>query len=260
MNPPRPASSGSATSPPTPSDQALRRSAGLQLPEGLGGGREAVVVDVEGNGGQPPEIIEMAVLELRADRVATVADVRTWLVRPVVPISTLVTRKVHGIANTDVADAPPWAEVAGEIAKALSGRVLVAHNASVERRVLGAHLPGWEPPLVIDTLRLAKAVWPDLQGGYGLDRLITYADLAAPPDARPDASVGRRHRAGYDTWMTAALFVALLHDLADAGLSSVVGESAVLDWTGLSALTPPPHPARAPAAGSADLEPKGGLW
>lgn len=182
---------------------------------------DVVVVDVEGNGAQPPEIIEIAVLPLARGRTATEADLRTWLVRPEIPISVLVTRKVHGIGNADVADAPRWAEIAGEITAAMAGRTVVAHNAATERRVLCAHLPGWAPPRWLDTLRLAKTVWPELPGGYGLDRLIDHAHLvsAVIDGSATDGDDGwrewagmRRHRAGYDTWMTAALLIALVTD------------------------------------------------
>lgn len=179
----------------------------LSTPPALTGQRLAVV-DVEGNGQQPPEIIEIAVLPLADTTTAIAADIRTWLIRPTQPITPLVTRKVHGIGNRDVADSPLWTEVAEEISDAITGRVLVAHNASVERRVIATHLPRWRPPLVLDTLRLAKAVWPGLSGGYSLDRLITHADLTPPP-TQPGQAGQRRHRAGYDTWMTAQLLITL---------------------------------------------------
>jgi exodeoxyribonuclease X len=182
----------------------------LRLPDALTG-RELVVVDVEGNGRQPPEIIELALLPLTTAR-ATVDDLATWLVRPTRSITAIVTRKVHGITDSDVADAPPWTGVADEIAAGISGRVLVAHNATVERRVLGTHLPGWKPPAVLDTLRLAKAVWPGLPGGYGLDRLTVHAGLHTPP-----ANLGGRHRAGHDVWLTAGLLFTLFDELADQG-------------------------------------------
>lgn len=234
----------------------------LRLPPTLDG-HEIVVLDVEGNGGQPPEIIELAMLPLTTERAATTADLRSWLIRPAHPIDPIVTRKVHGITDADVADSPPWTEVVDEITAAITGRVLVAHNASVERRVLGAHLPDWQPPLVLDTLRLAKTVWPDLTGGYGLDRLIAHADLTPPPAATPqrapDRSSGlrRRHRAGYDTWMTAALLIALLRDLL--GDREVDGDPG---WTRLTAAAAVPGPRRTrPLASAADSDLKeGGLW
>lgn len=176
--------------------------------------RRLVVVDVEGNGGQPPEIVEIAVLPV--GQALRREDLSTWLIRPLNPITPFVTAKVHGIANADVADCPTWAEVADAVEDLLADRVLVAHNASVEHRVLGAHLPHWRPTLVLDTMRLAKHVWPDLAGGYELDRLIAHANLGA------EQETGRRHRAGYDTRVTAELLITLVerssldwHDLVE---------------------------------------------
>ncbi|WP_214404783.1 3'-5' exonuclease [Pseudonocardia lacus] len=199
-------------------------------------GHRLVVVDVEGNGQQPPEIVEIALLPLDQDKPTTVEDLRTWLVRPARPITALVTRKVHGITETDVAGSPPWGDVAGQVSAVVDGAVVVAHNASVEHRVLGAHLPTWQPPLVLDTLRLAKAVWPTLPGGYGLDNLITSAGLTPPGES---AAGLRRHRAGYDAWMTAALLIALV-------------EHGDLGWEQLT------EAGRLPGSGPTDTE--GGLW
>lgn len=175
-------------------------------------GRGLVVVDVEGNGQQPPEIIEIAALTV--DQGAATTDLRSWLIRPQRPITAMVTSKVHGIRNKDVASSPAWPEVAGQVADVLTDRILVAHNAYVERRVLGTHLPDWQPPLVLDTLRLAKQVWPDL-AGYGLDKLIDHAAI----DTSAFADVGH-HRAAYDTWSAWQLLCRLV---ADSGL----------DWPGL---------------------------
>ncbi|MBM7775999.1 DNA polymerase III epsilon subunit-like protein [Actinokineospora baliensis] len=165
-------------------------------------GRRLAVVDVEGNGGQPPEIVEIAILHL--DQPVKPEHVTTWLIRPQSPITPLVTRKVHGISNADVADCPTWSQVADQVTEALSDRVLIAHNASVEHRVLSAHLPTWQPSLVLDTLRLAKHLRPGSTTGYGLDRLID--DVQLDTHQYP----GQRHRAGYDTWMTAQLLFTLV--------------------------------------------------
>jgi DNA polymerase III epsilon subunit-like protein len=201
------------------------------IPEALRGKR-LVVVDVEGNGQQPPEIIEIAALPV--DGPVGGQDLRSWLICPRSEISPLVTRKVHGISNADVADCPPWTDVAGEILSLLTDRMLVAHNASVERRILSTHLPAWTPPMVLDTLRLAKYVWPGL-GGYALDKLTAHADLDT------SAVAGHQHhRAGYDAWCAWQLLCVLL-------------EHSDLDWPSLvkAAALPgfvPPE------------EPAGGLW
>lgn len=191
-----------------------------------------VVVDVEGNGQNPPEIIEIAALPI--DETLTHANLRSWLIRPRKPIAPMVTMKVHGIGNADVADSPRWPDIAAEITKVIEGRVLVAHGAHVEYRVLGAHLPDWKPPMVLDTMRLAKYVWPGLPS-YSLEKLADHAnlDLTAVADQRP-------HRAAYDTWCAWQLLCALVDD----------GD---LDWPGLIKVATLP-------GSVAPAEPEGGLW
>lgn len=197
-------------------------------------GREFVVVDVEGNGQTPPEIIEIAILPVSRDEVS-VEEMRSWLVRPIHPITPIVTRKVHGITNGDVDGKPSWAEVSEQISGALTDRILVAHNANVERRVLSEHLPGWAPPMVLDTLRLAKAVWPGLAGGYALERLVTHAGL----DGNAVADQGH-HRAGWDAWAAWQLLVRLI-------------EESGLGWDGLVQ-------AAAPSEFIPPRESEGRLW
>jgi exodeoxyribonuclease X len=204
-------------------------------------GRRLVVVDLEGNGRTPPEIIEIAALatDTAAGDMTSEADVRTWLIRPATSITAFVTRKVHGISNAEVAACPAWSAVAGDIAAVLAGRVLLAHNASVEHRVLSAHLPHWTPPAVLDTLQLAKRVWPVLSGGYSLTALTTQAGI----DPGEFASLGR-HRAAYDTWCTWQL------------LARLVGDSG-LTWDQLLAAAARPITAVPPAAPVNEPE---GLW
>ncbi len=83
--------------------------------------RRYAVVDVEGNGYQPPDLVELAV----------------------VPIE-------RGFAN-----------LASDVQARLGGAVFVAHNASVDLGVLKRKLPGFAPDDVLDTLRLARRLLPD---------------------------------------------------------------------------------------------------
>jgi DNA polymerase III epsilon subunit-like protein len=159
------------------------------------------VIDVEGNGQQPPEIIEIAIEQIEG--LSLSREPQVWLVKPERPIAPIVTRKVHGIRNADVADAPRWPDVAPDVAAALADRIPVAHNARVEYDVLRRHLPDWSPATVLDTLRLARAVWPGL-GTYGLDRLLDHAGILLREES------GRRHRAGFDVHATAPLFLTLV--------------------------------------------------
>jgi exodeoxyribonuclease X len=159
---------------------------------------EWVVVDVEGNGQQPPDLLEAACLPIDGGQPGIL---ETWLVRPHRPITGLAAR-IHGIRNPDVTDAPAVAAVAAEIQAALAGRIVVGHHVHVDLAVLTRELRGWVAPHRLDTLRLAKAVWPGLPS-YRLDALTEHAGI------QPVQAAGRRHRAGYDAALTAALFLAL---------------------------------------------------
>ena len=125
------------------------------------------VVDVEGNGARPPEVVELALLEIQA--LMPTGNRRNWLIRPYEPISPMATR-IHGIRNEDLANAPAFDEIADEVLRWLEGAAIVGHNVRVELDVLRRVLPDWEPVAAIDTLKLAKAVHPQLPS-YGLSNL-----------------------------------------------------------------------------------------
>lgn len=191
------------------------------------------VLDLEGNGGQPPEIVEVAILPVDGAPV-TEEHSRSWLVRPKNRINGIAHR-IHGIGNTDVESCPSWRETAPAVQQLLDGRTVVAHSAGGDYRVLGEHLPSWRPPMVLDTLRLARKTWPGLPG-YGLSDLVTHADLPIG-----DTTGQRRpHRAGFDTWCTWLLLLALVED-ANPTWDELVATAAL--------------PQFAPIA-----EPEGGLW
>lgn len=172
------------------------------LPSALHG-HSLVIADVEGNGQQPPDIVELAVLTV--DGPGDGADFKTWLLRPPRPISPIV-KRIHGISNGDVENCPPWSAIEDEVSALLADRTLIAHSASVEYKVIGAHLPQWKPPMVLDTLKLAKHLWPELES-YTLTNLVAHAqiDTSGFNEQRP-------HRAGYDTWCAWLLLCRLLGD------------------------------------------------
>lgn len=159
-----------------------------------------VVVDVEGNGQRPPDLVELAAVPIEAGKIGTP---QSWLVRPEQPITPFV-RRIHGIRNEDVADAPAFADVQGEVLTALDGAVLVAHNAHVDVGVLQRKLGDWECPEVHDTLKLARRFRPD-QASYKLGALVSafHLDDDLPPGLSP-------HRATYDALVAARLFLTLV--------------------------------------------------
>jgi exodeoxyribonuclease X len=157
------------------------------------------VADVEGNGQQPPDLVELAVVPIIN---GIIAEPTSWLVKPPRPIAYMATR-IHGLKDQDVAAAQAFADIEGEVRRALNADVLVAHNAHVDVGVLRRHLDEWECPEVFDTLRLARRLLPG-QASYKLGALVSAFSLA---DGLSASLVP--HRATYDVLVTARLFVRL---------------------------------------------------
>jgi DNA polymerase III epsilon subunit family exonuclease len=156
-----------------------------------------VVVDVEttGLGACPPErVVEVAALRLDPDG-TPVAHLET-LVDPGVPIPPEATA-THGICDAMVATAPPFEAIAGQLARLLTGAVLVGHYASFdygflygEYRLLGRRLP--RLPIVC-TQRLTRRLRPD-QDRYRLADCCRAFGLDGP--ARQSAIAGAAAAAG----------------------------------------------------------------
>ncbi len=159
-----------------------------------------VVVDVEGNGHQPPDLVELAALPIAGGSI--MGSPVSWLVRPDRPIKPFATR-IHGLTNRDVADAPMFAEIKDEVLSALEADAIVAHNAHVDAGVLRRKLGDWMTPEVFDTLKLARRLLPG-RDSYKLGALVGALELAKdlPEGLTP-------HRATYDVMVTARLFVRL---------------------------------------------------
>jgi exodeoxyribonuclease X len=162
------------------------------------------VVDVEGNGQQPPDLVEISIVAIEN---GTIGPAKSWLVRPPRPI-TAMARRFHRITDNNVADAPTVAEIEPDLRAALDGMVFVAHNASVDLSVVSRELHGFQPTHVLDTLKLTRRLLPDLDS-YKLVALVDAFDLAAglPRELLP-------HRATYDAIVCARL---LAHIATPAG-------------------------------------------
>ncbi|WP_432575143.1 3'-5' exonuclease [Kineococcus sp. SYSU DK005] len=96
------------------------------------------VVDIEGNGRNPPEIVEVAVLDFPSG--LTHAQHRwSTLVRPGAGIPAFATT-VHNLTDGDVSLSPTWAQVSGQFVQRTSGRWICGHHVATERSVLTHHL------------------------------------------------------------------------------------------------------------------------
>lgn len=157
------------------------------------------VIDVEGNGQQPPDLVELGVVSIVS---GVIGEPVTWLCKPDRPI-TPIARRIHGIQNAMVAVAPPFSEVEANIRANLDGAVLVAHNAGVDMGVLRRKMPGFTPAAVLDTLKLSRRLLP----GQPSHRLSELARSLRLDRELPDGM--HPHRAGYDVLVTARLFVYL---------------------------------------------------
>ena len=144
------------------------------------------------------------------------------LVHPGKPISA-ATSAIHHLVDEDVADAPPWHEVAPPVLRGDPGRTpvaLVAHRAAFEQRWCLPALSGrarW-----ICTYKCALRLWPDAPGHS--NQGLRYWRR---PDGLDRALGLPAHRAGPDAYVTA-------HHLRD--MLATVDVEQLLAWSAEPAL------------------------
>lgn len=135
------------------------------------------------------EVVEIAVLDRHG------ATLFESLVKPMIPVPDEAIA-IHNITNEDLAQAPPWSNVAAVVQSLVGGRVLVAHNAEFDERMLRQTSDRHRVPMPVGalwecTLELLTQVnggrWPNLAVAMELTGAM-----------RPDPVVGRVHRATYD--------------------------------------------------------------
>lgn len=191
------------------------------------------VLDVETTGlypGAGDRVMEIAIVGMDSD--GGVADEYVTLVDPHRTPHPDAAR-VNRITERDTRDAPDFAEVAGDVAEGLKGRVLVAHNAPFDVGFLDAEFgrAGHELP------EIAWLCTQQLAARTGLPRFNSL------PDACRSLGVLHEevHSALGDARATAGLFAALLRhprlagarDLADLGC--LVAPAAVDAWPSIPA-------------------------
>ncbi len=151
---------------------AWRITGGLELLDAPISSAEFLVVDTETNGlaGDACEMTEVGAVLVGGGELH---ERFSSLVRTLAPLRRGIQR-FTGITQQMVDDAPALEDVMPRVRTALEGRVMVAHNAPFDRRVLRQAFERsnleWPDPPVICTARLAGALLP-LQRERGLGAL-----------------------------------------------------------------------------------------
>ena len=156
-----------------------------------------------------------------------VGGARSQVVRPA-RMPEAETIRIHGLRPVDLEGAPELASVLDLLLTSLTGRVLVAHVAWVERGFLAAALRpiGLRPPdPIVDTAALAARVFGPTAGAE--DRAPRLADVAR----RLGLPLHSPHTAAGDALTTAQVFLALATRL-DAEQPQTVGSLAAFDRRG----------------------------
>ena len=148
------------------------------------------------------EIVSLAIVRLDGEGVETARYVQ--LVRPSRPIPAEAT-SVHGIHDEDVAGAPRFADIAGEVLELLDGAVFVAHNVGFDlgmlRHAFATANVAYEPAGMACTLEAFRLIDP-LADNHRLESLCERRGIVLE-----DA-----HEALSDVLATAALLRVLLLD------------------------------------------------
>jgi DNA polymerase III epsilon subunit-like protein len=180
------------------------------------------VIDVEGSGSSPPEIVELAMLQI--DRLVLTENKRHWFVRPENGIKPAATR-IHGLTDDDVVGSPDIADIADDIITWIEDTPIVGHNVKIEVDILSRSLPDWKPSSAIDTLKLTKILKPGL-ASYGLANLGIEFGLA---DEAANRTGAKHHSALYDATLTALLMIHLLSPLPVDERRRAIMEANILD-------------------------------
>jgi DNA polymerase-3 subunit epsilon len=163
------------------------------------------VVDLEMSGLDPRrhEIISFAALPVEEGRIRLDGAVH-GLARPTRPLVEDAIR-VHGIRTADLEHAPPLAEAVADLLEAMTGRVLVAHHAAVERAFLGVALRSARVRLrgpIVDTALVARLWLTERDGAAPAPMSLGgLARACGLPVHSPHTAIG-------DALTTAQLFIA----------------------------------------------------
>lgn len=171
-----------------------------------------VVFDLEtfGLNSHKNEIIEIGAIKLKGTRIV---DTFSSFVNPNKIIPKKISELTH-ITQDMVDNAPTIEDVLPKFLEFTKDAVMVAHNSAFDmgfiRRDAKKYMGIDYKPPIIDTLQMARDLYPDLKG-YNLDRLNKIFKL----------SLENHHRAIDDAQSTAKLFIMFLEKYIENGVVNV---------------------------------------
>lgn len=171
-----------------------------------------VVFDLEtfGLNSHKNEIIEIGAIKLKGTRIV---DTFSSFVNPNKIIPKRISELTH-ITQDMVDNAPTIEDVLPKFLEFTKDAVMVAHNSAFDmgfiRRDAKKYMGIDYKPPIIDTLQMARDLYPDLKG-YNLDRLNKIFKL----------SLENHHRAIDDAQSTAKLFIMFLEKYIENGVVNV---------------------------------------
>lgn len=174
---------------------------------------EFVVFDLETTGAKTPPC---RITEIGAYRVknSKVIDEFHTLVNPETPIPYFITN-LTGIDEEMVADAPVFADVAHDFLQFIGDSILVAHNSGFDMRFLNHEIGRVFPEYrlanpCLCTVQLSRKLIPEIVN----HKLKTVAEHYS-------IDLYNHHRAAADAHATAHIFINLLTQLNDSGVTDI---------------------------------------
>ncbi|NUM79626.1 GIY-YIG nuclease family protein [bacterium] len=169
------------------------------------------VIDVETTGSTNSigHIIDIAIVKVKDGKIAGQFQ---SLVRPPVPVPKFIT-KLTGLQDSDLADAPTFADIQDNVWSQLQDSFFVAHNVSFDYNYVKTEFERLGRRFFMNrfcTIKLGRKLYPGHRL-YNLDALAERFQIAAL----------NRHRALSDALMTAEIF---LHYLRHPGAADVFSE------------------------------------
>ena len=181
-------------------------------------------IDFEGAGtapGRTDEPVQIAIAHLLG---TFITPGLCSYVKPDAPV-TWAARKVHGITDSMIRDAPAFLDLWPRIKADMEGCWIVAHGAATEKRFLRV-FPFHSFGPWVDTLDLARAVYPELSS-HALGDVIQALGLVNEPEIQADGF--RWHDAGCDAVASLVLLRHLISVCALADAEADVLQTAALD-------------------------------